>query len=90
MGYFATVFVAVAAACICIAASESQRNVRVPFLPQDEPPIYVDSWAVKVEGGLEVADTLAAKYGFINKGQVSIRALQGLFPQNFLNSGSQS
>ena len=37
----------------------------------DVPPAYTNSWAVQVEGGSSAAEALAAKYGFINKGQVS-------------------
>ena len=31
---------------------------------------YLNQWAVKVYGGREVADTIAAKHGLINRGQV--------------------
>ena len=33
--------------------------------------VYTNSWAVEVNGGKEVADNIARKHGFINKGQVS-------------------
>ena len=33
--------------------------------------VYSNSWAVEVKGGHHVADALAKKHGFINKGQVS-------------------
>ena len=70
MGYSATVFVAVAAACI--AASESLRARSSEFSPRaDESPVYVNAWGVEIEGGEGVANALAAKYGFLNKGQVS-------------------
>ena len=32
-------------------------------------PRYTNSWAVEVRGGVEVADELARKHGFINHGQ---------------------
>ena len=31
---------------------------------------YSNDWAVEVSGGVEMADQLAAKHGFINMGQV--------------------
>ena len=34
--------------------------------------MYTNSWAVEVNGGKEVADNIARKHGFINKGQVSV------------------
>ena len=37
---------------------------------EESKPVYTNSWAVKVEGGHSAADSLAAKHGFINKGQV--------------------
>ena len=41
-------------------------------MPRDAaaPPLYTNAWAVEVEGGEKVVDELAAKYCFINKGQV--------------------
>lgn len=33
---------------------------------------YSNSWAVEVKGGHEVAEQLARKHGFINRGQVPI------------------
>ena len=34
-------------------------------------PSYSNSWAVEVRGGPEVANELARKHGFVNRGQVS-------------------
>lgn len=34
-------------------------------------PRYLNSWAVEVKGGRGVADDLAKKHGFVNRGQVS-------------------
>lgn len=34
--------------------------------------IFTNHWAVRIPGGPEEAETLAAKYGFANLGQVSI------------------
>lgn len=33
---------------------------------------YSNSWAVEVKGGHEVAEQLARKHGFINRGQVPV------------------
>ena len=33
---------------------------------------YSDSWAVEVEGGPEVAEVIARKHGFTNRGQVRL------------------
>lgn len=35
-----------------------------------EKDLFSNSWAVEVNGGLNVADNVARKYGFTNKGQV--------------------
>ena len=34
--------------------------------------LFSNSWAVEVRGGPEVADDLARKHGFVNRGQVSV------------------
>ena len=34
--------------------------------------IYIDEFAVHIRGGRSVADELAAKYGYVNNGQVGI------------------
>ena len=39
----------------------------------EEEADFSNSWAVEIHGGLEVADDLAKKHGFINKGQVGFR-----------------
>ena len=39
--------------------------------PKEDVPLYANVWAVEVEGGESAADALAAKYGFVNRGQVS-------------------
>ena len=38
---------------------------------------YTSSWLVKVEGGEEVADAVAAKFNLVNQGQVGI--LEGVY-----------
>ena len=54
-------FAALVATCIAIVSSTAN----------DAPkPLYTNSWAVEIEGGHSVAENLAVKYGFINKGQV--------------------
>lgn len=37
---------------------------------KDELADFSNSWAIEVRGGLEIADEIAKKHGFINKGQV--------------------
>ena len=70
MSNAAAVFLWVAVAAACIAAGDC-RIGRGPA-PQDAAasPLYTNTWAVEVEGGEKVADALAAKYGFTNKGKV--------------------
>ena len=43
-------------------------------LCQSLPPrnVYTNHWAVRIEGGHEEADKLAAKYGYNNLGQVRL------------------
>ena len=36
----------------------------------EEENVFSNSWAVEVKGGSHVADQLAEKHGFINKGPV--------------------
>lgn len=36
-----------------------------------EKPRYSNDWAVEVSGGVEIANQLAAKLGFVNMGQAS-------------------
>ena len=36
----------------------------------EEEAVFSNSWAVEVKGGRHVADRLAEKHGFINKGLV--------------------
>ena len=38
-------------------------------------PLYTNHWAVRVEGGSAEAESIAAKFGFTNLGQVSIKNL---------------
>jgi hypothetical protein len=37
------------------------------------PQHFSRQWAVHVEGGVQVADTIASKHGFINLGEVSFK-----------------
>ena len=39
----------------------------------EEEAVFSNSWAVEVKGGRHVADRLAEKHGFINKGLVYIK-----------------
>ena len=40
-------------------------------LCEEEDHLFSNSWAIEVKGGSGVADHLAEKHGFINKGLVS-------------------
>jgi subtilisin family serine protease len=42
----------------------------IPATGAQSPPRYTNTWAVEVEGGKRMADAVAAKYGFVNKGSV--------------------
>ena len=55
-------------AAVCIAAAAAARSNG-----ESAAPVYTNSWAVQVEGSEKEADALAAKYGFVNNGQVSPR-----------------
>lgn len=44
------------------------RELPSPFM---EKARYSNDWAVEVNGGLTIANELAAKHGFVNMGQVS-------------------
>ena len=60
-------FAALVATCIAIVSST----------PKDAPKLlYTNSWAVEIEGGHSAAESLAVKYGFINKGQVIYNVAQ--------------
>ena len=54
-------------------------TVRSDELDEDaEGHVYSNSWAVKVTGGVDVADRIAEKHGFKNLGQVSGASTNGL------------
>ena len=38
----------------------------------DTQPHYSRQWAVHIEGGIEVANAIASKHGFVNLGEVRI------------------
>ena len=42
-----------------------------PSLAAENRPRYSNDWAVEVNGGVEIANQLAAKLGFVNMGQAS-------------------
>ena len=62
-GCLFVVLLAVAVSALCIGADAATGHY-------ESPPVYTNSWAVQVDGGLSAADALATKYGFVNKGQV--------------------
>lgn len=39
---------------------------------EEDTSVFSNSWAVEVKGGLHIANQLAEKHGFINKGMVGI------------------
>lgn len=56
---------------VCSIAAVRGSSLRATrALPHDAPLVYANVWAVEVDGGKEEADALAAKYQFVNKGQV--------------------
>ena len=57
---------------VCTFAMLVIVTVRSDELEEDsEEDVYSNSWAVKVTGGVDVADRIADKHGFKNLGQVS-------------------
>lgn len=38
----------------------------------EDTVLFSNSWAVEIRGGVGVADRIARRHGFINKGQVSL------------------
>ena len=49
----------------------------VPFMMGEGEQVFLNQFAVKVEGGKEAADVLAEKHGLVNMGQIG--ALEGHF-----------
>ena len=39
----------------------------------DEQQHFSPQWAVHIEGGVQVADSIASKHGFVNLGEVSLQ-----------------
>lgn len=39
----------------------------------EQPQHFSRQWAVHIEGGVQVADGIASKHGFVNLGEVSFR-----------------
>ena len=57
---------------VCTFTMLVTMTVRSDELEEDaEGHVYSNSWAVKVAGGVDVADRIAEKHGFKNLGQVS-------------------
>ena len=44
-------------------------------LVSSDGALFSNSWAVEIKGGPDVADMLARKHGFANRGQVSVCVL---------------
>ena len=49
----------------------------VPYMMGEVEQVFLNQFAVKLEGGKEAADVLAEKHGLVNKGQIG--ALEGHF-----------
>ena len=49
------------------------------FSITDEEITYLNSWAVQIKGSIDIANVVAEKYGFVNRGKV------GLFVNNNYN-----
>ena len=71
MGNVDLLCVLIAAVCSIVAVADGSSLRSKRALPHDAQPLYTNVWAVEVDGGEEEADALAAKYHFVNKGQVS-------------------
>ena len=57
---------------VCTFTMLVTMTVRSDELEENaEGHVYSNSWAVKVAGGVDVADRIAEKHGFKNLGQVS-------------------
>jgi hypothetical protein len=39
----------------------------------EQPQHFSRQWAVHIEGGMQVADEIASKHGFVNLGEVSFK-----------------
>lgn len=65
--------------CSLISASWSVRR---------NEETYTNDWLVKIEGGVAVADLIARKHGFINRGQVM--KFVDFLPLNYDNFNNRS
>ena len=59
------------AVCSIAAVTDGSSLRARRALPHEAQPLYANVWAVEMDGGEKEADALAAKYHFVNKGQVS-------------------
>jgi hypothetical protein len=49
-------------------------TVTLVCMADSEQPVHFSrQWAVHIEGGVQVADSIATKHGFVNLGQVSFK-----------------
>ena len=77
-GNMANISFVVLALSLVTATFPAGRASRAPNTPPSEEaidgartgPRYLNSWAVEVVGGKEMANDLARKHGFVNRGQV--------------------
>jgi hypothetical protein len=45
----------------------------------EQPQHFSRQWAVHIEGGVQVADNIASKHGFVNLGEVSFKSFLSEF-----------
>lgn len=50
------------------------------FCTADEQQHFSRQWAVHIEGGVQVADSIASKHGFVNLGEVSLQLTLSFLP----------
>ena len=69
------IFLTIPLLCVWLPEVGASRTTSSPTLEEAIAsyrggPRYLNSWAVEVRGGRGVADDLARKHGFVNRGQV--------------------
>lgn len=76
-GRFLFIFLTLPLLSVWLPKVGASRTTSSPTLEEAiasyrDGPRYLNSWAVEVRSGRNVADDLARKHGFVNRGQVSI------------------
>ena len=63
---------------VCCTQGVSDNMLQGNSEPNSEPnsgggeDVYINSWAVKIVGGMSMADEVARRNGFVNKGLVRL------------------